>query len=245
MTNQEAKFILGAYRPGGHDAQDAMFGDALGQARRDPALGAWFAREQEHAAAVSGRLRQIAPPPGLREAILAGARVSGGAAARSWWSRPAWLAVAASVALLLGVSAALWSQRGAAQLDRLADFAVNDTLHAKHASHGATAGALEVMLGQPTTRLGGNLPVDFAALRTTGCRTLSFAGHDVLEICFTRGGAEFHLYMLQQADFPRLPAPAEAEFGTRAGAGFLSWADATHRYLVVSAAGVAALRQLL
>jgi hypothetical protein len=146
---------------------------------------------------------------------------------------------------LLGVSAALWSQRGSARLDRIAEFAVNDTLHVKHGSHGAAANALEVLLGQPTTHLGGSLPVDFEALRTTGCRTLSLAGHDVLEICFTRGGAEFHLYMLQRADFPRLPASAEPEFGTKDGAGFLSWADAAHRYVVVSAAGAAALRQLL
>jgi hypothetical protein len=245
MTNQEAKFILTAYRPGGSDAGDAMFGDALGQARKDPSLGAWFAREQQHAAGVSARLREIAPPPGLREAILAGAKASGGTPARAWWTRPSWMALAASVAVLLGGATMLWRQSGSAQMERLAAFAVDDTLHARHGSHGDAAGALNVFLEQPTTHLGGQLPVDFATLRATGCRTISFAGHDVVEICFTRGGAEFHLYALQQADFPRLPASGAVEFGVREGMGFASWIDAAHRYVVVSSAGVEAIRQLL
>ena len=42
MSNTEAKFILGAYRANGSDADDATFGAALAQARSDPALGAWF-----------------------------------------------------------------------------------------------------------------------------------------------------------------------------------------------------------
>ena len=42
MNNQEAKFILGAYRPGGRDAVDPMFSEALAQAGRDPELRAWF-----------------------------------------------------------------------------------------------------------------------------------------------------------------------------------------------------------
>ena len=31
--------------------------------------------------------------------------------------------------------------------------------------------------------------IDFEKLRETGCRTLNFAGHDVLEVCFAREGA--------------------------------------------------------
>ncbi|MDB6169002.1 MAG: hypothetical protein JWM88_1866, partial [Verrucomicrobia bacterium] len=76
MSNNEAKFTLGAYRPNGRDAGDAMFGEPLRQARTDPALGAWFERAQAHDAAMAAKLREIAPPAALREAILAGARAS-------------------------------------------------------------------------------------------------------------------------------------------------------------------------
>src|SRR5206468_40161 len=94
MNNTEAKFILNAYRPNGRDATDATFAAALQQAKADPALGAWFAREQSHGAAVAAKLRAIVPPAGLREAILAGGRVSGEnpsaspSTQRSFWNRP-------------------------------------------------------------------------------------------------------------------------------------------------------------
>lgn len=51
---------------------------AKAQAKGDPALGAWFAREQAHDAAVAGKLRAVVPPAGRREAIVTGARMSGG-----------------------------------------------------------------------------------------------------------------------------------------------------------------------
>jgi hypothetical protein len=241
MTNQEAQFILNAYRPGGHDAGEPLFGDALQQARQDPALGAWLTREQAHAGTIAGKLREIAPPPALRAAILAGARMSE-APARAWWTRPTSLAVAAAVVVLFAVSS-VWSERGSAQLTRLSNFAVDDMIHGQHGGHGAPTGALATLLSQPSTRLGAGLPVDFAALRATGCRTLSVSGHDVLEVCFARGSNEFHLYMVQNSDFPRLPTGEE--LGTHEGASFASWADADHHYVVVSNAGIAAIKGLL
>ena len=63
MNNTEAKFILNAYRPNGRDAGDATFRAALDQAKSDPALGAWFAREQAHGIAVAAKLREITGGP--------------------------------------------------------------------------------------------------------------------------------------------------------------------------------------
>ena len=74
MTTQEAKFLLSAYRPDGRDAADPFFAEALAQARSDPELAAWFAREQAMDARISERLGGIVPPQALRESILAGAR---------------------------------------------------------------------------------------------------------------------------------------------------------------------------
>jgi tRNA 2-selenouridine synthase SelU len=71
MTNDEAKVILGAYRPNGQDAADALFCEATRQAQQDPQLAAWFARAQGLDALMRGKLRELAPPPGLKEAILA------------------------------------------------------------------------------------------------------------------------------------------------------------------------------
>ena len=126
MNNEQAKFILRAYRPGGRDAADPAFGDALRQAQADPALGAWLAREQSLDGAVASKLRALSPPPELREAILAGSRVSFAAPARGW-RLPAWLAVAASIAVLIAGAGSYGlhvSRQGRASLDRLAAFAL-------------------------------------------------------------------------------------------------------------------------
>ena len=244
MSNNEAKFVLGAYRANGSDADDATFGTALAQAKTDPALGAWFARAQAHDAAMAGKLREVAPPAGLREAILAGARASR-APEKVRHFPTMWFALAASVAVLLTATLALWPTRAAAGTAQLAAFAIDDTAHGKHGSHGDAAGALVATLSQPSTRLSAGLPVDFAALRTTGCRTLNFAGHDVLEVCFQRDGAWFHCYIVNCADFPAMPTTAGADFDQQSQYGSASWSDGVHRFVVVSNAGLDAVKRLL
>lgn len=245
MINTEAKFILGAYRANGADAADATFVSALAQAKSDPALGAWFARAQAHDAAMAGRLREIAPPAGLREAILAGARASRAPKVERGFPTM-WFALAASVAVLLAATVALWPNRAAAETKQFATFAMDDTSHPeKHGGHGEETGALQTMLSQPSTRLSASLPVDFAALRATGCRTLSFAGHDVLEVCFQRNGTWFHCYIANVTDFPAVAAGAPAVFEQQAQFGSASWSDATHHFVVVSAAGLEAVKRLL
>src|SRR6266487_2814662 len=84
MDNQEAKFILNAYRPGGQDASDPRFAGALEQARRDPILDRWFGESVAFDAAVSQKLRAVEAPADLRENILAGVKVS----RASRWSNP-------------------------------------------------------------------------------------------------------------------------------------------------------------
>ena len=92
MNSTEAKFILQARRPDGADDAEPRFAEALEQARRDPALAAWLAREQAFDAAVAEKLRSTQPPAGLREAILAGAKVS---RPLPFWRRTQTLAMAA------------------------------------------------------------------------------------------------------------------------------------------------------
>ena len=47
MNRDEAMFILSAYRPGGADAHDAQFAEALDLAKQDAELAAWFAVQQD------------------------------------------------------------------------------------------------------------------------------------------------------------------------------------------------------
>jgi hypothetical protein len=241
MNNNEAKFLLRAYRPGGRDADDPAFAGALAQARQDPALGAWFAREQAFDAVVAAQLGSIAPPPGLREAILTGASVSRAPqAARRW---PVWLALAASVALLLGAGA-MWRMRSAKQMDPLTAFAMADARYETPLYRGEATNNLHRALEDPATRLA-SLSIDFATLRTTGCHTLNLAGHDVLQICFQRGGTWFHLYMAQRADFPQIASTTGPHIMKHDGWSAMAWTDAQHAYVVASSADPEALRELL
>ena len=252
MNNNEAKFILNAYRPGGRDASDPAMADALAQAKSDPALGAWFAREQAHAAAVAAKLGEVAPPTALRESILAGGKVSGenisrqpATTTRAFWQQPVWFAAAAAITVLLTVSVALWPKRAAADAS-LTDFALGDALETqKHGGHGETTGALQATLSDTATKLAGGLPIDFAALRTNGCRTVSVAGRDVLEICFKRDGTLFHCYIARVEDFPGSEAKSALSFAQSGAVTAATWADGAHRIVVASLAGRAAVQRLL
>jgi len=235
MNNAEAKFILQGYRPNGTDAGDETFCAAIEQAGRDPALGEWFARQQAFDRAVSEKLEQITPPPDLRAAILAGARVTAAdAPRRTWWSHPAWLAAAASVAILFAVTLALWPRSALA----FENFAVADARNSgTHGGHGHETGELQATLNNPSVPLTGKLPIDYATLHDKGCRLVQFQGRDVLEICFNRNGVWFHCYIGRASDFPRLAinsVPTLVELGSTALA---SWTDGEHMLVVVSKTG--------
>jgi hypothetical protein len=260
MSNNEAKFILSAYRPGGHDASDPAMAQALEQAKADPALGTWFAREQAHGAAIAAKLREIAPPAGLREAILAGARVSGEAAfgeevgaatkalepttKRSWWARPVWLAAAAAVAVLLSV--ATWRMvpvRGGTFEEFAVNFVNKGFLLQKHS---ADVAVLKTWLSEQHGPLPEALPAKFAELRALGCRTLDFKGREVSLVCFERGGKEFHVFVARRDDLPdTMDAAPRFSVGANGTLAAATWADAKNRYVLVSDAGMAAVQQIL
>jgi hypothetical protein len=244
MNNDEAKFMLQGYRPGGRDAGDPAMMAALEQARRDPALAGWFQREQAHGAAVAAKLREIAPPPGLRAAILAGARVSGRAdPVRPAWRHPAWLALAAGFALLLGL-AGWWrfAPVGGASFEEYAMNVVDRGFVL--GKRGDDLAELKSWLAGQRGPLPGVLPAEFAALRALGCRTLEYRGRDVSLVCFERGKREFHVFVARREDLP----PGEdspPRFLARGDLVAATWTDARNRYVVVSDANMDTLKRLL
>lgn len=243
MTIEEAKFILSAYRPSGSDAGSGAFAEGLRIAAADPALGDWFARSRAYDAAVAGKLRRIEPPPGLREAILAGARAGDTQVSLGrGWAWVAGLAAAAALALVLfSMKSPVRPEPGAG----LAEFAINDMANARHGGSGEPAGALIAQLETTGARIPGSERIDFDKLRQTGCRTLSFAGRDVIEVCFARDGAVFHFYVARRegpsVDFA---AGAPSLIAEAAGAAAV-WSDARFDYAIASKAGAEAIRRLL
>ena len=245
MNNEEAKFILSACRPGGSDAAVPAFAEALAQVERDPELRAWWERERGLDSAVAAKLQGVAPPAGLREAILAGGRASQPAGPR--WRQPGWLAVAATVAVLLAATVTWRTMRAAPTWEVLAAGSIADLVESHHAHVGRPSG-----LASSQDRLAGialplpqTLALDLKELRQRRCRTVTVGGREVFEFCFERDGAWFHLYAARRADFPRRGTEEPVELTARDGYVAATWADAANVYTLVTAAGYEALRRLI
>jgi hypothetical protein len=243
MNDEQIKFLLGACRPGGRDTADPALAEALKQAEGDSKLRAWFARDQEFTGAMTEKLRTVPAPTGLREAILAGARLG---ARVPWWRRRATLAIAAGVALLLSVgSFALRLARPGSSAD-LPEFAMN------FAGRGfiglqeqsADVEKLKSWLADRHAPLPAKIPTELAQLQSLGCRTVDFQGKEISVICFEQG-REFHLFVARRSDFPTLMASAEPRFRARGGWASAAWADDANYYVLVSDAGEPAVKRLL
>lgn len=240
MNNDEAKFILQAYRSSGSDAGDAVFAPALEQARRDPALAAWFERERAHDAAVTAKLREIAPPADLRAAILAGGR----ATARQRpgrWRLPAWIGLAASVALIV-TAALFWLQP--AQAEEFEDFAVDYASGPfRLTNHQADMVKLQGWLAERQAPLPLRMPAGCQKLQTLGCRTVEYRGKSVSLICFERG-REYHLFIARRADYPNLRECPQPEFKAKGDWVSAHWSDSENCYVLATDARMEELRQL-
>lgn len=244
MNTEEAKFILTAYRPSGRDSADAAFQDALRMAGNDPMLGAWFAQSRAHDAAVAGKLSQITPPAGLRERILAGARVTGTRKAGVFgW---VWAAgIAAAAVLAFGVFSMRAPDRQESAASAFAGFAINDMVNGRHGGRGEPSGALISQLQVKGAKMPSADAIDFDKLKETGCRSLSFAGHDVMEVCFAREGVVFHFYVARRNGALMAPEGQGPSFVAQAAGSAAVWSDSRFDYAVATTAGVEALRRLL
>lgn len=239
MNTIEAKFILQARRPDGSDDAEPRFAEALEQARRDPALGEWLAREQGFDAEVAAKLRAVQPPADLRAAILAGARASRPVA---FWKRPQVLAMAASVAIVCGLALAWPAMRSSVDVDQLAMGVMTEVdTDAHHDAMPRPRGELRTLLADTGTRLAAGLPLNFDQLKADGCRSVKIGGREVLEVCFERGGSGFHIYVAKRSDFKGEGEPMFRERGTLAS---VAWTDAQHAYVLVSSDGAAAVRSI-
>ena len=244
MTNEQAKFILSGYRPNGQDTSDPSVVEALKQAKLDPQLADWFAKEQAHAASVAAKLQEIAPPPDLRSAILAGSRVSGDGAARGPWARIVGYAAAACLLAALGFLG-YRSSMDPTQGNRLAAFAIRDAHASPHGSSGTLTNIVRTALADDALALSAEVPIDYEALLDSGCRTVDLDGQDVIEVCFRRSGARVHLYAARMDEFPAELIPGEVKSGRIDGMNFVNYTCGELQYILVSEASLETLLGML
>ncbi|HEY5892811.1 MAG TPA: hypothetical protein VIT91_06225 [Chthoniobacterales bacterium] len=241
MKPDEAKFILSAYRPHGRDAGDYAYSEALKLADADPNVGRWLQQQQTFDSIVGEKLATLSPPPGLRESILAGARVGG---RRVWWRQPRLLAVAACMAVLALVSPLVWWAAVPIGGSSLQEYAMNYASRPfMLMEHSKDMGRLKAWLASRNAPQPGNLPGELARLEGLGCKTIEYQGKKISLVCFDRNGMEYHLFVARRSDFSNLAAALQMRSHGKWGSA--SWGDAEHQYVLVSAAGSDAVRSLL
>ncbi len=238
MNNGEAKLILQAYRPGGQDANDPRFREALEQARRDPELARWFANEHALDSRISAKLKaSITPPEHLKSQLLAQPKIVRPVVG---WRRPALqLAAAACLALLVTV-AALWLR--SARSDGFAQYR-----HEMAEFVGKKLDRLDLMsrdvaevrrwLAQKESHGDLVLPAGLDGRPSLGCRLLDWKGHKVSLVCFElENRQEAHLLVIDSAAFQDAP-PESPAFNQVDEVATVSWSRGGKTYVVAMKGG--------
>jgi hypothetical protein len=227
MDNREAKFILNAYRPGGQDASDPRFWEALAQARRDPILQRWFDESVAFDAAITEKLHALVPPANLRENILAGVKVS---RALHWTNRLRKSAIAAALIAMAILGSLIWRETRPAHLAGWQNQAldvVSSLVSNKGSFDAQSHKAIELIawLRANHAPAAQKLPPNLEKLESLGCKRFSWNGVPVSVICFMRAdGGLIHLVTTNASPSVDRTLNRQAKF-VRLG----EWATATWR----------------
>ncbi len=245
MNNDEAKFILSAYRPGGEDAADARFTDAVAQAERDPELATWFKSELQFDAAIADALDGVPPPRDLRAKILAGGEVS---RPRAWSGRRTVFALAAGIVLLAAL-ATIWLGRAQNldgwQRDALAIIPKLDTGAESFDLKNKDPEVLQQFLQARNVPAPATLPVALQSLPTLGCKTFRSNGQAVSIMCFKMHAGELiHLVVTGQNSLSR-PPPAKPRFVETNGWTTASWSANGQSCMLATKGSEKDLREVL
>ena len=203
MNREEAQLILRAYRANSEDAHDPQFAEALALVRQDPELTRWFSEEQALDRAFGAKIRAGIPPAPDLKTQLRLARTTTSRA--PWWRAPAWLAAAASVALLLALGGwRLRTGRGEAQFGEfrvaMAKAALDMNGHVE--AFGLDAPELKQWLTEHRGHPDFVLPPKLAEHGVMGCKIVEWQGHRVTLLCLKFDGGHADIFVADAADLP-------------------------------------------
>lgn len=253
MDKPTAKQILKLYRPGTADAHDPQFADALALVQQDPELAGWFEQHCATYEAIRAKFRQIPVPAGLKEQILSERPVPVITSVAVWWRRPAMVAVAASVALLIGLASAWWLLQ-TTEADSFSayrrlmvrtalrtytmDLETNDLTQIR--AHLARANALADYV----------LPPALEKVEGTGCVALTWHGQRVSMLCFRSGRplspgekSDLYFFVIDRASVARAPTAAPPRFAKVNKLMTASWSQGGKVYVLAGNGDEAFIRQ--
>jgi hypothetical protein len=253
MNRDETRLILQAYRPGGKDADDPYFADALAMVKCDPELAAWFAEQQAFDSRISRSLQQVTVPSRFKSEILARHK-NEPAPALNWWRQvfvlqsPASWALAAVILMVLGL-ALFWNQSrvesGFTEYSaRMVNAAMLDQHHVDREVGNLKAALASLPINLTDSQL--SLPIRLdRGNGLNGCRTLAWHGQNVAMLCFRpAGGGHVDLFVTAAAIFPDAPPADQPRFATSNGTPTASWTHDGEAYLAVSHSDETLLKDL-
>jgi hypothetical protein len=247
MTNEDASFLLGAFRPDGADSCDPEFSEALAQAAGDPALTRWFQDQRQFDSAIAARLQALPVPADLRSRILTGGRVSRPAR----WILPRRLWAIAAMLTLFAVLGRWFSVDAGRVTDQWQDQALATLaglVSGQQAFDARSPNVAELQQwlranGSPVT---GALPASLDRLASLGCKTISWHGHPISIICFHGPGGEMvHLAMTARSSLANPPPEAHPLYEDRAGWHIASWTQGDMAMMLITKGPQSQLRTLL
>ena len=243
MNRDEAKLILQAWRPGGRDAGDPSFAEALAMVEKDAELSAWFEEQQAFDARIVGSMQQVRVPSRLKAEILAENKTKP-APLLGWWREffarqsPAAWAVATVILVVLGVTLVRdhWPVKTvfADYSAQMVDTAMLDQHHVDRevSDLKIAIASLSMDLAENDLALPGRLE---RGIGLQGCRALEWHGQKVAMLCFTpKTGGHVDVFMTAAAIFPDAPPADQPRFAVSNGSPIASWTHAGETYLAVS-----------
>jgi anti-sigma factor RsiW len=254
MNRDEAKLILQAYRPGGRDAGDPYFAEALAFVQRDAELAAWFAEQQRFDSSISGAFQQVHVPSRLKSEILASDKKEESPAAAWWQNLFSWqspIAWSAAVLVIVVLSFALFRTKPEGPA-RFADYSaqmVNTAMNDKHHVD-IDVNNLKQAVAWFSDHHGENgvaLPATFNGDDgLMGCRVLDWHGQKVSMLCYAiKGMMHVDVFVAEANIFPDAPPANNPQFVVSDGFPTASWSHDGKVYLAVSHGNDAILKELL
>jgi len=251
VNNQEARTILALFRPGSVDEKDPSFDEARQLAKTDPELARWFATHCEAYLVMRPKFQSIPIPPGLKEQILSERKIYRPPFQRYW--RPL-LAVAAVVAILVGINFGLWPFHGG--MDRYSAYRkrmIESALRPYYMDLTATDPArIRGFLKENNAPDNYPVPPGLKTAALVGCAVSSWQGKPVSMICFKTGRpmapgdqSDLWLFVTSRKTVSNAPASSEPVFARVNKATTASWSDDHNTYLLAAVGDEALLRKYL
>jgi hypothetical protein len=232
MNNQEAKLILQAYRPGGQDASDPFFADALEQSRRDPELQKWFAEENALNMRIQACLETAIPVPSNLKSELLALRKT--VRPLPWWFQPMKLAATVIAVLSLGAVLLLLLQKPTAQAsfrEAMARSSLQEQGHVVFESHDPAK--IQQWLASRNMDTNYDLPATLQAGVPQGCRVVNWNGQKATMLCFfLKSGEHLDLFVMDRTGLPGFPENGAPQFVKADGLMTAMWASGQKVYLL-------------